>query len=378
MAIVAKRFKVFDEETNVAITDFVSNTRDIYNSVNNEVKELKAGAEDFIKNAIKESGIEGLKDKIPTEQIREVKQLYGNLKDLTKISTKDIDNAVRELIPDHPLAQAAFNKLSSSCKNKALNKGGLGKPYDADMNCNGKSRKANSGSCNSGGLSNVLGKLTGGAYNSVYSDLNKGLSSILSLASYGYKMNMCGVFGALSGSIGSDLLGGLGKNLLSRASGGLLGELSAAKNTFGILDLAGASAGLHTLLEYPKGIVDSLTNFKIPEDIREIAQEEFGERFTGAMELFDSGWKESGLGDLISLKNVEGYSSDLDNVLSCGRLGNVFSEDALDIPIISDKDVFSAAYSVAKEEVVVKAKHKFDTTMDVNYGVAEMHMRMGM
>lgn len=356
MAIAAKRFKFLNEETNVAVSDFISNTSDIFNSVNNEVKELLGTTEDFIKGAIKDSGIKGLKDKIPTEEIREVKQLYGNLKDLTKFSTKDVDNAIKELLPDNPIVQSAFGKISGSCKTKALSKGGLGKPYDANINCNGKNRKASSGSCNSGELNNVLNKLTNGNYNAEFSDMNRNLKNLMALSSYGYDMNMCGVFGALSGS--------LNKDLLSRASGALLGQLASDKNTLGILDLAGASAGLHSLLEYPKGIKDSLTNFKIPEEILEKGQGELADRFKGAMTLFKDDWDKSEVDGLISLASVEAYNSDLDETLSCGRLGNTFTEDELDEVFIDDDTVFSAAYSNKTED------------NSINYNTAYFHMMM--
>lgn len=342
MTVTAKRFKFLNEETNVAISDFVTNTSDIFNSVNNEVKELLGTTEDFIKGAIKDSGIQGLKDQIPKDSIREVKQLYGNLKDITKFSTKDVDKAIRDLLPDNPIVQSAFGKLSGSCKNKALGKGGLGKPYDANINCNGKKRQANSGSCNSGELSNVLNKLTNGSYQSEYSDLNRNLKNLVALSSYGYEMNMCGVFGALSGS--------LNKDLLSRASGALLGQLASGKNTLGILDLASSSAGLHTLLEYPKGVMDSLTNFAIPLDILEKGQGELAERFTGAMTLFKDGWDKSEVDDLLSLSSIESYNSDLDETLSCTRLGNSFTEDGLDDFFDDDNSVFSAAYNAIAEE----------------------------
>jgi hypothetical protein len=359
MAIAAKRFKFLNEETNVAVSDFISNTSDIFNSVNNEVKQLLGTTEDFIKGAVKDSGIQGLKDKIPKDEIREVKQLYGNLKDLTKFSTKDIDNAIKDLLPDNPVVQSAFGKLSGSCKTKALSKGGLGKPYDANINCNGKSRKANAGSCNSGELSNVLNKLTNGSYNAEFSDMNRNLKNLMALSSYGYDMNMCGVFGALSGS--------LNKDLLSRASGALLGQLSSGKNVLGILDLAGASAGLHTLLEYPKGITDSLTNFKNPIEFLERDQVELGDRFKGAMTLFKDGWDKSDVDDLLSLSSVESYNSELDTTLSCGRLGNSFTEDELDEVFEDDDSVFSAAYSAKAEE----------PNQDYNYDLVSFHKLMG-
>lgn len=337
MTVTAKRFKFLNEETNVAISDFVTNTSDIFNSVNNEVKELLGTTEDFIKGAIKDSGIQGLKDQIPKDSVREVKQLYGDLKDITKFSTKDVDKAIRDLLPDNPIVQSAFGKLSGSCKNKALGKGGLGKPYDANINCNGKKRQANAGSCNSGELGNVLNKLTNGNYQSEYSDLNRNLKNLVALSSYGYEMNMCGVFGALSGS--------LNKDVLSRASGALLGQLASDKNTLGILDLAGASAGLHTLLEYPKGIKDSLTNFKIPSEVLDSGKMDLGERFTGAMTLFKNNWNRSEEDNLISLASVESFNSQLDESLSCSRLGNSFTENDLDVIFDDDDSVFSSAYS---------------------------------
>lgn len=357
MAIAAKRFKFLNEETNLPTADFISNTSDIFNSVNNEVKELLGTTEDFIKGAIKESGIQGLKDQIPQDTVREVKQLYGSLKDITKFSAKDIDGAIKDLLPDNPLVQSAFSKLSGSCKNKALGKGGLGKPYDANINCNGKKRKANAGSCNSGELGNVLNKLTNGGYQSEYSDLNRNLKNLVALSSYGYNMNMCGVFGALSGS--------LNKDVLSRASGALLGQLSSDKNTLGILDLAGASAGLHTLLEYPKGIKDSLTSFKLPIEVLDSGKSELADRFKGAMTLFKDGWDKSEVDDLLSLSSVEKYNPELDEIMSCTRLGNTFTEDELDTVFEDDDSIFSAAYSTKATE-----------DPGINYDTAKFHMMM--
>lgn len=348
MSIVAKRFKFLSEETNVGIASLLDATGpDLFNTTDNILKEVSSDLQAFAKNA--EQSVGSVKNllnqgsKVLDGAVRTAKDGLGAIENLASLPTKDLDKKLNSLLPNNSaLAQSLFSGMTTKCKQNSFNFKGIGKPYDFSINCNGKNRKSNSG-CNSGQMGNVLNKLSGGAYNSSFSDLNSSLKNLLSLSLHGYDLNMCGVFGALTTGMSNN-------NLLSRASAGILGNLASAKNTLGVLDLASSAAGLNTLLELPSGVDSFLTNFSIPAGMAENALSDLSDRVSAATELFSPGKLISTFDSAISMTSASlGFNSALDKVMTCSRLDNVFNEDDLDF-IPSDTFTFaSSAYSAASD-----------------------------
>lgn len=395
MAISAKRFKFLDEETNVGVADFFdSKSADIFNSPNNELKvvtadlqaliasttqctkasidEMKAATSGAISqakesmskatdaigqaksalnsvkatasNAISQAKgtISDLKSAVTQSEaasmFRKAKGVYGDLRDVSKMGTKALDAAVGELLPNNPIVQSTFSKMASKCKTSALGSNGFGKPFDLSMNCNGKKRSTGgSNSCNSGQFSDVLNKLTGGNYQSSFSDLNQTLKNLMGLSKFGYNMNMCGVFGALGA--------GLNGNVLSRAAGGLIGSLSSSKNVLGMFDLAGATAGLNVGLVNPSAVSSLFGGFKIPSEIKQYDLGDFNERLNGAAELYNGDWTTSNYDDMLSIGDMGGSNGDLQACMRGETMNNMPSEDNLDAVFDNENDFRAVAYS---------------------------------
>lgn len=321
MSMLAQRFKFADTETDVAIADFQSVTSsDLFNSPNLVVPDLDADMKAFLATNLQVPKIDV--PKAPDGLVRDIKGAVSFAKDLKSYTSKQLDATLSGFIPNNPLAQAAFNKMSTACKTNAANNFNLGKPYDKNINCNGKSRTGTGGGCNSAGFGDVISKLTNGAYNSTFTDANQILKNLVGLSKLGYDMNMCGVFGALGQ--------GLDKDLLGRASGALLGTIGASKNVLGLFDLAGASAGLKTLQNNPGGLTSALTGLKIPSEIKAGDLSSFCDRITGSAELLDPKWNLSRFDSMPSTSILPIDMGELSTPINAKALDKVFNIENLD------------------------------------------------
>jgi len=146
---------------------------------------------------------------------------------------------------------------------------------------------------------------------------------------------MCGVFGALAG--------GLDKDMLSRASGGLLDNLSSKGNMLGIFDLAASSAGLHPLLENPNGISSIFNNFNIPSDVNDNGYSNLSDLLTTSVDSLDSGWNISSYDNTLSTGLIDNVNDELKDVYKSSLMDNFFDEDNLDLAVNNNTDYLSAA-----------------------------------
>lgn len=343
MTILATRFKALDKEYNVPTVDMASlDTNDIFNTVRSELAQLKPVDMEFFGKGLQIPKVQ--LPKIKDDTVRAAKGALGSIKDLSKLSSKQIDSAIADMLPNNPLAQSAFSMMSSKCKTKGMSRFNMGKPFDASINCNGKKKKASSksGGCSSNQFSDVLSKLTKGNYNSAFNDLNAALKNLVNLANFGYGMNMCGVFNALSTAAG------LNKNVLSRASGSLLGTLAAGKNILGVFDLAGSSVGLHTTKENPGGIKSVFKNLTMPKEIKQPGLAGFNERLTGSMELFDPKWNKSQFDNMTSSAVIPSANSALGASLKGQMMSEKISLSTLSVPKSSASGMMAMANKASK------------------------------
>lgn len=342
MTIAANRFKNLDNQFNIGITNFLSAADDaILNIPDINVNVITPELADFINKSLQTPVVKP--SSIADSTVRAAKNALGAIKNLSSLSTKDIDKLVSGLLGGNASAQSLFNKLGPKCSTKGLSTGKLGKPYDANIDCNGKKRKGNSKGCTSSEYSNVLNKLTNGRYEATSKDLNSALQNLVALSKYGYDVNLCGVF--------TELSTGLGKNLLSRASGALLGHLGLTSNPLGVFDLAGASAGLHSLIENPGAITGVFKNFKIPSEIPGKDLSGFCDRLTGSMTLIKDDWNKSAYDGMISTSFSSEFNSSVDTVFKAKQTGNSFSITNLNTPIIGDDTFLATAYSMGSANV---------------------------
>lgn len=342
MTISAIRFKNLDKSTDVAISDFIgTKSNDIFNSPNMDTRDLTEDMKSFFENSLQVAKVN------PPSAIdtlsRVGKDALGTIKDIGTLSGKDIDSLIGTLLGNNPKAKQLFSKLGPKCQSKGLGSGGFGKPYDTSINCGGGKRKGAKNGCTSSAYADVLNSATGGAYNVVATDLNAALSNLISMSKFGYDMNMCGVFAALG--LNGD------KNMLSRASGSLLGYLGSSGNTLGVFDLAGASAGLHTLIENPSGITGVFKNFTVPGEIKASGLSGLSDRLTGSMELFSDTWNASGYDGMLSTNFSDGYNAGVAGVFQAKQFDTSFSANSLDVIPSDDHAYMSTAYSMSENSI---------------------------
>ncbi len=333
MAIPAVRFSVFDTDTNLPISDLTSVEYGgvLNNPILTELADMTAKFEDITKNLFDTKDLLSFDfQKKFDETVFEVKGILGGIKDFAKSTISQVENFIKDLFPNNPIAQSIFSQMTEKCRKSAMSKQGFGKPYDVGYKCGGKTRASGNRGCTTSSFSNLLNQITGGAYNGIHQDLNSALKALMGLASFGYRMNMCGVFNALASGFG---LGD--KGFLARAGAGVLSVLGNIKNPLGVFDLASTTAalGLNIAAELPnaaKSVFDSVAgNFFPKKDLESV-----GERMLGSAEIFDSGYETADI--------LEANSGALQEILETQAYDQPFS---LETP--KDDDI-SRVYSQTK------------------------------
>jgi len=347
MTISAKRFTFLDQETNVPLSDFYDpGTSDIFNSPQAVANEIDTDLAEFLEKSFGQPNINI--NQLTSDQsskLRVAKDAFSSLKDIGSFSQKDIDKAVIGMFPGNPTAQAAYKALGQ-CRTSPFGRHNYGRPYDPKLDCNSRNRRGRYGACNASGFNNILDKLTNGQYSGKYKDLNQSLANLVALATQGYSMNMCGVFGALSG----DMEG----YVKSRGAAMMLGTLGTTGNLRGMFDLSGAMAGMgpSVMREIPNGISGVLNNFQRPFDARESEYSTLNETTFESLENFDGKWNVSDFDDVVSTKNSTVYSDDLSDIMRGDAMNYNVDEDDLDsIPLSTNNDmrcgILSSASSFA-------------------------------
>jgi hypothetical protein len=335
MAIISKRFATLNGNDDLSISD-ISSLSDtlIRNNPELQLKALSTELSTFVEGGMCKATTE--KEASIDSAVRSTRDLIANVKDSKLLNPAELNKKVLDLFPDNPLARSVFTQLSDKCKTPALNNHSLGKPYNPTISCNGKPAVASNGACNAGSYGDILNKLTGGGYNAAYKDLNLLLNKVMALGSFGYKMNMCGVFNAVTADMGD-------KSMLSRASAGLLGMLSKSGNSVGALDVIGGSAGLSPLRELPAAVSMTLSSFSIPDGIKESGLSEMSDRMMGGAELLDESWNKTN-DDMLSIADFGSYNEDLASVMNASRKDIAIDENSLSFIPNSDHVFLSSVY----------------------------------
>lgn len=337
MAISAKRFQFLDEETNVALADFQDpSSSDIFNSPNNQQDEMTADMQDFIENAAESASLPSM-NAATDEILRKSKELSSSIRDLTGLSSKQIEALTASIFPNNPLAKNAFGQLAQRCRDGALGNGGFGRPFDPTIDCNGSRQAAGRMGCTSSQFGNLLDKLTNGQYSALFNDSNGLLLALLSLSALGYNLNMCGVFGALSNNLSSDIL--------SRGAAGLLNMLGSGGNVLGALDIAKnvSLKGLYPSLENPGAVGTIMTGFRMPGDLVENDYPGFTDGFQGGMDSIDDSWMTSSHDGILSSSTISSSNGDRALMYQCRQMDNIFTEANYNQIPSSDFDFFAAS-----------------------------------
>lgn len=230
-------------------------------------------------------------------------------------------------------------KLLKGCgANSGLGSGAPGRPYSPSINCNGNEVSIGEGGakgagCDAAGYGDLFGKLTGGAYQTSYRDLNKTLQALIGLSNLGHGVGMCGVFGALAKN--------LPQGLVSRAGAVVTATAATTSNTKAVLDMANNAPGLNFKSVIPNLTQTFLSNYTDPSDSKPNQRSGTLERVMGAVELFDSDWNVSSFDGMLSSAFGSDTSTGFKETLKVGMSNRTFS--SLDQVFDSDDDfVFSS------------------------------------
>lgn len=360
MAIAAQRFSMLDQETNVGTGSFTIPEDSVFNTRLNEDVIPNPTVDQLIDSGIAANAKEQAETaaaavaetdstSILDKATRWVKGATPSFTDLGKLPTAIKGQVLGTITGGNSAATKTLDGLLNKCS--ASNGLGLGIPGrlpDATINCangNGNVKVGQGGSsmggCSANSYSDLLNKLTGGGYSSLFKDAGSALRAIMALAGYGYNLGMCGIFGAVIGN------GGPGASLTnlqqSMAAGSLMSTLGLGSNTNGFLDVAKSSAGLTPLLYNPGAIGDFLDNFSSGHDgLAEYGMCNMSDRAWAGGDLLSDSWNKSS-DDLPSLSEMSGFSQDLGDVTGASLADRSFGDNLDDIPM-SDDDFFKGAY----------------------------------
>jgi len=350
MAIAAKRFQFPNLETNVAISSFTKGlSGDVLNDPANVLKEASESLNSLVDSAQQkaEGFLSQLTSGNPLAAItRASKDIKGTVSDIKGLPGKAMEEALGGIVGNNSSAIKGLKSVLEQCSKPGLGTGLPGKPYDASMNCGAGNIKVGQAgsmgggggsSCNASSFNDILNKLTGGGYNASFNDFNSALKSLMALAGYGYNLGMCGVFGALSKGLPTDVL--------SKGAGSLLSSLGSASNVNGFLDVAKSSVGLTPLALSPSGISDMLGNYTHPDWLKQSNFGDMAERLSGGMELLKDDWNKSLTDGSLSIADAMGHSKDLAESFVSKVSDRSYGEDDLDISPNSDEDFYAASLS---------------------------------
>lgn len=358
--IPAQRFKMLDEETNVASFSFIEDTgSEILNKSYDDALKLEEDGQDLLDMA-KENILDPAEEALDTisDLVRESATQVTSAVDYIKGGPDRLSKWLGETIGVSQSSSDGVAKLLARCKGRGSSPGYNGKPFDFSYQCQGQTAKVgNKGgdNCNAANFTNVMDKMSGGEYKSSFKNVQGAMNTIMSLSNFGYNLGLCGIFGAVADSKG--ISGALGEMELGKAAGGLLGSLSASSKVSGWIDVAKESAtrDLAPLLSYPDAVKDMFSNFSIPDAFGERSLGTLGAMTTESVGGICPGWGDKNyMGSLeyIDASDFEYISDEGQEVFSCLATDNDWGIGQLDDIPDSNHD-FLLSSGAEDEEVIV-------------------------
>lgn len=292
MSIPAIRNKLMTAETHVGVIDLTAPvTPDPYNLPGLDVLETEIDLGEFTSPLTQSlPPVPSLKPEIDN-LIRTSKSGMSSVMDISKLSDKSLQEKLGSFLPDGD-AGKVLKGLSRDCMSRGMNGFDMGRPYDNSVNCGGKRTPGRSGGCVNGNFPNMLNKLTGGQYNSVFSEVNKILKGLVGLTKLGMDMSLCGVFTAVANKYAGELT----KDMLGKAGASVLGYASATKNMKGVFDLASGTASSVGAIAGSlnrQGVKDILAINTLPGGVKEKDFAIHAEGITDSVSNFDGRWDKS-------------------------------------------------------------------------------------
>lgn len=303
MAIPAQRFTFLDQETNVAVSDFLTtDNSSILNSLNNVISNITGDVSSFIDNLVGNLDITNINSTVDFLS-RLVKGITPGGLDATGFTTDEINGLLSGLTQGNTVVNNILSQLSSQGKIALAGVLNTGKQYLPMVDCNGNIRLPNGDWGDVNTYVSMLNSMSQGKYAPQINELNGIFNSIVSLSLGGYKNALCGTFTALSN--------GVPRNVLTAASGAVMTTLAQNKDTMGLLDMSKSSAGLYPSVTNPSLSNNILTNTVIPREYKYNQLTDLNTQVEAAAEIVDPNYNTSYYDNTLSAVNyTTGHTTD--------------------------------------------------------------------
>lgn len=374
MAIPAKRFNILSGETNVATADFLSiKDSNVLNSPAAELKTVKAEVIKFLENNTSTPNIEADIEKaknIATSTDRVSTDSGGVLKDLTKLTTKELDtylNGIAKVITSVITANKKpipliFENMPLAYKQKIFNFSGSGRLFsDRLYNSQGSTNtpiKSHT-TYDTGQFAEAYNSAFGSSGQLIKIDFNKKLVDIVNIVNYSYnELQIYNVFPLLVPDPNADTGSKYGNThgFIGRALACTINKAALGGNMNGAYDLAsyaGGTPGIYPILEYPK-ITQDITKYykQIPDSqVRNLANDYA--TMQNKMHYLDHGFGISKIDSMLAISDRGWFNNDLDAAGTAARDLDITSNLNTNLSPgtynSSDNEYFkSAAFSIRK------------------------------
>lgn len=338
--IAMQRFNTFATSQNLGFGDLSTiKNSEVYNTVTNKLKEVSSDLEKTAKSAIQGYLPEGVDiddvNALVKEGIRNTKDTFTALKNMSNFSVSDIENEIASLLPGDRDIQNSFRTLAAVCRDNALSKTPGFKPFEDKIGCGTPGK----GKCQSGQVSGFFSKLTNGAIETVKSSIQQMLRALISLGNLGYSGNLCKIFTALTDK--------LSPNVIQRGAASLLATFGGSGNLPAVFDIASSLApNINPSLEIPSLVGRISENFAIPTNISVTGYKDLYDGFLTALDSIGPGWS-VGTATMSSIASMGSSNGGLMSVASEYIKGSTtFSLDSA--PDMNNDICSAAAYATPK------------------------------
>ena len=349
MAIKTQRFGALDTETNIGTADYGSLAGPSITNlgINDDISPM-ASVEELTNSAIERNTAAEAAESPLDAATRIAKGALGSITDVKKLPSAAKSELLNTISGGNPAVSKALGNILDKCStNKGLGRGLGGRFRSPTITCGGPGSGGGSGNCSTYSYADLLNKLTGGLFSGTGNAAESALRALMALASQGYHLGMCGVFGSL---LGSDVGKSLSNMDLSMVSGGLLSGLGLEGNVNGFLDVANSSAGLTPLICNPDGIQNLYTNFNLDNGVTENGMCTLSDRMLAGGDILSDTWRTASDG-LMSVENAGLCNGALSSVFGAKVANRSCSVDDLDsLGGLSEDDYWTAAYSAGEPD----------------------------
>lgn len=281
----SQRFETFSKTQNIGITSVNSiKSSDVYNTVTNKLTEVTQDLKNIansITGTVLPKGVtlQNIDDKI-NDAIRATKDTFTSIQDFTRMSVKDVENAIAELLPGDPTLQNMFRTLTSQCRDSALG----GRPNFKPFKDTGKCGSGN-GKCDTASTNGLFNKLTGGLIGAVTKTIQSLLNTLVTLANLGYSASLCKIFSALADNLPS--------GVIQRGAAAILAVQGGKGNTTAVLDVTANMGKVNPSREIPGLTKRVAENYKTPDNFKPGTRDTLYEGYATALGSIQPGYNKT-------------------------------------------------------------------------------------